>query len=30
LLVAQAQTLGVALVSGDRAVDAYELDVLWS
>ncbi len=29
LLVAQGQILGVPLVSGDRALDAYDIDLLW-
>jgi len=30
LLVAQAQILDVPLVSGDHALDAYDVNVLWS
>lgn len=29
LLVAQAQLLGVPLVSGDKALSAYDVEVLW-
>lgn len=30
LLVAQSQVLGVPLCSGDRALEPYEVDLLWS
>ncbi len=30
LLVAQSQILGIPLCSGDRALEAYEVDLLWS